>query len=206
MSMTTDAVDELRAAPDDVAVGPDEHSADRPVADGAPSARRRSGIVGRLRAHGALTFGLVAVLALVCLVGWLGVQFYQARQQDTASAHFLQTARQGALNLTTIDWRHADDDVRRIMDGATGEFYDDFQQRSQPFVQVVKQAQSVSVGTVTAAGLESQSTQEAQALVAVSVKTSSSGGSDQPVRAWRMRIAVQKVNDDFKISKVEFVP
>ena len=35
-------------------------------------------------------------------------------------------------------------------------FYDDFHKRAQPFVDVVKQAQSKSVGTVTEAGVESE--------------------------------------------------
>lgn len=151
-------------------------------------------------------FGLVAVLALTALVGWMGWRYHHVHQDQGDGDHFLQAARQGALNLTTIDWRHAEDDVRRIMAGATGDFYDDFAKRSQPFLDVVKQAQSVSVGTVTAAGLESHSSQEAQALVAVSVNTSNTAGANQAPRAWRMRIAVHKVDGQFKVSRVEFVP
>jgi Mce-associated membrane protein len=116
--------------------------------------------------------------------------------------------RQGALNLTTIDFQHADSDVQRILDSATGTFYDDFQKRAQPFVEVVKQAQSKSVGTIAEAGLEPQSitANGAQVLVAVTVKTSNAGAPEQAPRAWRMRITVQKVGDDAKVANVEFVP
>ena len=96
---------------------------------------------------------------------------------------FLQVGRQGALNLTTIDFAEADTDIQRILDSATGTFYDDFSKRSQPFVDVVKQAHSKSVGTVTEAGLESASADQAQVLVAVSVKTSNAGAAEQPARA-----------------------
>ena len=119
---------------------------------------------------------------------------------------FLQVGRQGALNLTTIDWQHADTDVQRILDSATGTFYDDFSKRKQPFIDVVKKAQSKSVGTITQAGLESDSGDEAQVLVAVSVKTSNLGGADQAPRAWRMRITVQKMGDQAKVANVAFVP
>jgi Mce-associated membrane protein len=173
-------------------------------ADAPPDAR--PGTPGRAPTRTVLVFGMAVVLVLAALVCWMGWHFSQARQDRDAGNLFLQTARQGALNLTTVDWRHAEDDVRRIMDGATGEFYDDFAQRSQPFVEVVKKAQSVSVGTVTAAGLESHSSQEAQALVAVSVTTSNSSGPNQPPRSWRMRIAVHKVDGQVKVSRVEFVP
>jgi len=53
--------------------------------------------------------------------------------------------------LTTIDYNEADADVQRILNSTTGSFYDDFSKRSQPFVDVVKQARSKSEGTVTEA-------------------------------------------------------
>lgn len=148
----------------------------------------------------------VVVVALLALAGWLGYQDYRAHQGQAERQRFLDTARQGALNLTTMDWQHADADVRRIMDGATGEFYNDFANRSQPFVDVLKQAKASSVGTVTEAGLESQTAGSAQALVSVAVKTSNTAAAQQVPRAWRMRISVQKVGNQMKVSNVEFVP
>jgi Mce-associated membrane protein len=154
----------------------------------------------------ATIVGLVVVLALGGLVGWLSFRAYQSHQLDTQRKVFLQVGRQGALNLTTIDYQHVDNDVKRILDSATGKFYDDFQQRSQPFTEVVKQVKSKSVGTVTEAGLESESNDEAQVLVAVAVNTTVQGQPEQQPRAWRMRILVQKVGEDTKVSNVEFVP
>jgi Mce-associated membrane protein len=150
--------------------------------------------------------GLVLVVALAALTGWLGYRTYESHNADTQRKMFLQVGRQGALNLTTIDWQQADADVQRILDSATGTFYDDFQKRAQPFTEVVKQAQSKSVGTIAEAGLETATDDEAQVLVAVTVKTSNAGAPDQQPRAWRMRISVQKVGDEAKVSNVEFVP
>lgn len=150
--------------------------------------------------------GLVVVLALAGLTGWTGYRAYKAYQGDKQRALFLQVGRQGAINLTTIDWEHAEADVQRVLDSATGTFYDDFQNRSAPFVEVVKQAQSKSVGTISEAGLESASADEAKVLVAVTVNTSNLGAPQQEPRAWRMRLTVTKVGDDAKVSNVEFVP
>lgn len=151
--------------------------------------------------------GLVLVVVLAGLTGWLGYRAYQSHQADEQRKLFLQVGRQGALNLTTIDWQRADDDVQRVLDSATGTFYDDFQKRAQPFVQVVKQAQSKSVGTIAEAGLESESGDEAKVLVAVTVQTSNAGAPEQQPRAWRMRLTVQKTGEDeAKVSNVEFVP
>lgn len=150
--------------------------------------------------------GLVVVILLAGLAGWTGYRGYQAYQGEKERQLFLQVGRQGALNLTTIDWQNAEADVQRVLDSATGTFYDDFQNRSAPFVQVVKQAQSKSVGTIAEAGLESATRDEAQVLVAVTVTTSNVGAPQQEPRAWRMRLTVQKVNDEAKVSNVEFVP
>jgi Mce-associated membrane protein len=154
----------------------------------------------------ALIAGLVLVLVLAGLTGWTGYNAYKAYQGEKQRQLFLQVGRQGALNLTTIDWEHAEADVQRVLDSATGTFYDDFQNRAAPFVQVVKQAQSKSVGTIADAGLESASGDGAQVLVAVTVKTSNVGAPEQEPRAWRMRLTVQQVGDDAKVSNVEFVP
>jgi Mce-associated membrane protein len=168
--------------------------------DVAPVQRRRSHV------RQALVVGLAVVTALAALVGWLGFRAYQSHTADQQRSLFLQVGRQGAINLTTIDWQHADADVQRILSSATGTFFDDFSKRSQPFINVVKQAQSTSVGTVTEAGLESATANDAQVLVAASVKTSIPNAPEQNPRAWRMRVSVHKLGDDAKVANVEFVP
>jgi Mce-associated membrane protein len=153
----------------------------------------------------ALVSGTVVALVLTALVGWLGFAAYQSHRVQQQRELFIQAGRQGALNLTTIDWQHADSDVQRILDSATGTFRDEFSERRQPFIEVVKKAQSKSVGTITEAGLESESGDEAQLMVAVSVKTASLGAAEQPPGAWRIRISVLKVGNEVKISNVRFV-
>jgi Mce-associated membrane protein len=154
----------------------------------------------------AAVLGLVGVVVLAALIGWFGLHAYQSRQAQVQRELFLQVARQGAVNLTTIDWKQADADVQRILDSATGTFRDGFSERKQPFIDVVKKAQSTSVGTITEAGLESKSGDEAQVLVGVSVKTSNIGAPEQEPHLWRMRISVTKVGNEAKVSDVEFVP
>ena len=154
----------------------------------------------------AAIVGLSIVVALAATVGWLGFRAYQSHQAQVQRQLFLQVGRQCALNLTTIDWEHAEGDVQRVLDSATGQFYDQFSKRKQPFIEVIKKAQSKSVGTITEAGLESDSGDKAQVLVAVSIKTSNLGAEDQSPREWRMRISVEKSGDEVKISNVAFVP
>jgi Mce-associated membrane protein len=205
MSIATDSELPVDGDPLDDEVDVEE-SAPESAADDADSAPADPSTEPVSPVRRATLFGLAVVVALAGLTGWLGFRAHQSQQAQAQRSQFLQVARQGALNLTTIDWQHADADVHRILDGATGEFYDDFAKRSQPFIEVLRQAKATTVGKITEAGLESETPDSAQALVAVSVQTSNSGESDQIPRAWRMRITVQKVRDQVKVSNVGFVP
>ncbi|MGC1806692.1 MAG: Mce protein, partial [Mycobacterium sp.] len=88
----------------------------------------------------ATLVGVVAILASTSVAGWLGYREHQARLAQQQTDLLIRVGRQGALNLTTIDWHHADSDIRRILDSATGAFHDDFSKRSQPFIEVLKKA------------------------------------------------------------------
>lgn len=168
----------------------------------APPRRRIGFPVAR-----AAAVGMVLVVGLGTLCGWLGYRVYREYRVEQSRSMFLEFGKQGAINLTTIDYQRADADVQRILDSATGAFRDDFASRSDALVDVVKQAQSRSSGSVTSAGVESMTADEARVLVALSVVTSNLGGPvQQPPRYWRMRLTVNKVDDGAKISRVDFVP
>ncbi len=153
----------------------------------------------------ATILGLAVVVALAGLCGWLGFRTYQSYTAAQERNLYLQVGRQAALNLTTIDFEHADEDVQRVLDSSTGTFYDDFEARAQSFKEVVKQAKSKSVGTISEAGVETETEDGAEVLVAVTVRTSNAGAAEQEPRAWRMRITVQKVGDEAKVANVRFV-
>ena len=179
----------------------DEEITDEEAKDDEPAAAKARMSHVRL----ATILGLVAVVALAGLCGWLGFRAYESHKAADERNLFLQVGRQAAKNLTTIDFEHADEDVQRVLDSSTGTFYDDFQARAQPFKEVVKQAKSKSVGTIAEAGVESVTEDGAEVLVAVTVKTSNAGAAEQEPRAWRMRITVQKVDDEAKVANVRFV-
>lgn len=203
-----EAVDETNA--EALGVADEAAVADETEANGESEgrfARLRHRFTGRRisRVGSALVAGAVIVAVLAGLTGWLGYRAYQKHEAQTQRDQFVQIARQGAVNLTTISYTEVDADVQRIIDLSTGAFRDDFQQRAKPFIEVVKAAQSKSEGTVTDAGLESQKGNSAEVLVAIAVKSRTSGGEEAP-REWRMRIEVQSVGDEAKVSNVVFVP
>ncbi|WP_046319373.1 hypothetical protein [Mycobacterium sp. UM_Kg1] len=148
---------------------------------------------------------ILSVAALAGAVGWLGYRDHQVHQAQDQRESYVRVARQAAINLTTISYAQADADVQRIIDATTGEFRDDFAARSRPFLDVVRQAQSESEGTVTEAGLESVDGDRAEVLLAVSVRTTIAGTLQPEPRHWRMRISLQGTDEGPKVSNIGFV-
>ena len=111
----------------------EENDADQPKVV-APKRRRLHAPKSPQRQ--ALIVLVLVIGVLTGVAGWLGWQVYQSHRLSQDHAALLQAGRQGALNLTTVDWQHADADVQRILDSATGTFHEDFSMRSKPFVDV----------------------------------------------------------------------
>jgi Mce-associated membrane protein len=167
--------------------------------------KRERAWVSRIRTP--IGVAVAIVVALLASAGWLGFRLHQDHQVQAQRNLYVQVARQTAINLTTINYAEVDADIKRVLDSATGDFHDEFQNRSQPFVEVVKKVQSKTEGTIAEAGLLNYTKDQAQVLVAISVKTSMAAAPpDQEPRRWRMRLTVDKTGDGAKVSKVEFVP
>ncbi|MDT7763344.1 MAG: Mce-associated rane protein [Mycobacterium sp.] len=194
------------------ALASDEPVLTAPNVNKAEPADRAGEVAGHLttnpvkRRRSVLVASLLIVAVLGGLVGYLGYRGHQMQVAARQRELFLSAGRQTAINLTTISYTQAEADVARILDSATGTFHDEFQQRSQPFIDVVKRAQSTSQGSVTAAGLTSIDGDRGQVIVAVSVKTANAGVPGQQPRGWRMRLDIQKVGDTAKVSDVQFIP
>lgn len=201
-----DAVDAEDIDAEDIDV--EDREADEPEAEGAAEPGTRNRVQTWFSTiPGPIAVSVAIIVALVGLGGWLGFRVHQDHQVQVQRNLYVQVARQTAINLTTIDYTEVDADIKRVLDSATGAFHDEFQNRSQPFVEVVKKVQSKSEGTIAEAGLLSYTKDQAQVLVAVAVKTSMAGApADQEPRRWRMRLTVDKTGDGAKVSNVEFVP
>lgn len=148
----------------------------------------------------ALVAGQILVVVMAGLAGWLSFRVYEDHEADARRDLFVQAAREGAVNLTTIDYQHPDADVKRILDSATGSFRSSFSQHWWPLLE-----RSKPVGSVSDVGLESQTGDVGQVLVAMTVKSSKPEHAQQEPQLWRMRITVQKVGDQGKISNVASV-
>jgi Mce-associated membrane protein len=163
----------------------------------------------RLRAPNlavALTIAAVVVIcALLGVSGWMAWHHHNVVQERQRAAAYVATARQGVINLTSLDFNKAKEGVQRVLDSATGEFRDDFQRRAADFESVVKDSKAVTEGSVAAAAVESMNNDSAVVLVLANERiTNIAGAKDQP-RTFRFRVSVVHDGDQLKLSKVEFV-
>ncbi len=151
-----------------------------------------------------------ALLAVVLLVA-VFASFGTVRTNSTASAlpdwqPYVDAGKTVALALTTVDYRTVDRDVQRILDNATGTFYDNFKSKSAEFTQVVLNAQSTSTGTIDEARLDSYDDGVARVFVGLTVTTINAGRPAEAPRQWRLLITVHEIGDSYKASGVEFLP
>ncbi|OMC10877.1 hypothetical protein [Mycobacterium sp. SP-6446] len=149
---------------------------------------------------------IILIVGFGAASGYMVWQHNSATERDQRAARFIAGARQGVINMTSLDFNNAQHDVQRVIDSSTGQFRDDFQQRAKDFTTVVQQSKVVTEGTVNSAALESMDDHSGTVLVSATSKiTNSAGAKDEP-RAWRLRVTVTDDGGQYKMSKVDFVP
>jgi Mce-associated membrane protein len=180
-----------------------------PPAGSTESTRQRlrvpglSGLSGLSRVLAAAA--ILAICGLLGASGWMLWHHHTVLAERQRSAAYVAAARQGVVNLTSLDFNKAKEDVQRVLDSATGEFRDDFQRRADDFASVVKDSKAVTQGSVTASAVESMSKDSAVVLVLANERVTNSAGAKDDPRAFRFRVSVVRDGDQLKISKVEFV-
>jgi Mce-associated membrane protein len=148
---------------------------------------------------------ILAICGLLGASGWMLWHHHTVLAERQRSAAYIAAAKQGVINLTSLDFNKAKEDVQRVLDSATGEFRDDFQRRADDFASVVKDSKAVTQGSVAATAVESMGKDSAVVLVLANERVTNSAGAKDDPRAFRFRVSVVRDGDQLKISKVEFV-
>lgn len=198
---TPEATETTKAAePAEEAASPSTPTESTPRRLRVPRVARLSGLGMPLAAA-----TIVAICALLGASGWMLWHHHTVVAERQRSAAYVAAARQGVINLTSLDFNNAKEDVQRVLDSATGEFKDDFQRRADDFASVVKDSKAVTQGSVRATAVESMSKDSAVVLVLANERITNSAGAKDDPRAFRFRATVVRDGDQLKISKVEYV-
>ena len=153
--------------------------------------------------------GVLAVLAIGALVTasvMMIVHHRDVQAQQRRAAEFEAAARQGVVTLMSLDYNHAAEAVKRIIENSTGDFKKDFENESENFIKTAQESKAVTEASVTAAAVESMTENDAVVLLAATSKVTNAAGARQEPRNWRLVVNLTREADQIKVSKVEFVP
>lgn len=149
---------------------------------------------------------LIVIAGLLGASGWMIWQHRQAEHRQQLAAEYTAAARQTVVTLMSLDFNHAQDAVKNILDNSTGEFREDFEAQSKDFVKLAQDAKVVTEANVTGAAVDTMTDNDAVVLVAVNTQVTNTTGANKQPRPWRVAVNMVREGDQIKLSKVEFVP
>jgi len=188
------------AEPAEDAPAVEEAAAGDAVADEEPAGPGRR---GRL-----LAWALLLVLAAVLVAGGLlGRHWYDQRQLADARSQALAAARQECVNFVSISAAGVDSDLKRIADGATGQFKDEFTQDTAQVKAAVVQNKVDSHGSVLRAGVVSADRRSAVVLVAVDATVKNSSAPDGRLSHYRIQVNMARdaASGRWLVAQLQFV-
>ncbi|MFN2522115.1 MAG: hypothetical protein ABR614_02205 [Mycobacteriales bacterium] len=146
---------------------------------------------------------LLLALAAGALVGALKLREYA--DKDNARAAALIAARTDALNLTSIDAKAIDQDLQRVLEGATGGFKTDFSQRSKDLKTVLTENEVSAEGKVLEAALVRADQDTATALVVVDSNVKNKAAPAGRSNTYRMQLDLERHGGRWLTSALQFV-
>ena len=150
---------------------------------------------------GLLVIAAIA-LAAVAVTGWV-----HASDRYT-DADYERAASQRLAVLLSPDHRDPAQ-VRRILAGATGTFYDEFAQSADAYTTFVRANGTVTESSIDGTGVAGRSGEAASVLVAATVTFDSGpkpAHSSDVVRRFRLRVLVEPDDGVLKLGAVQYLP
>lgn len=163
----------------------------------------------RLPPREAILAGVAAALiaGLLAATGLMLWGHRQAADERQRNAEFAAAARQGVVNLMAIDYTTAEDSVKRVLDGSTGTFRDNFAETAQDFATALREEKVVTTAVVNDVAVETMTADSAVVLVSATSRREGSAApkDQQQPRVWRVVVTLERDAGQIKMSGVEFV-
>lgn len=179
-----------------------------PAVDADPAAEpaRAGGPASVWRTVGVVVAALLTA-GLLTITGLMAWQHRQHTEQRQRAAEYAAAARQGVINLMSIDYATAQDSVQRVLDGSTGRFRANFADTAEDFVKALQDEKIVTKATVNDAAVESMTADSAVVLVSATSRREGPKAppDQQQPRMWRIVLNLERDGDQIKMSGVEFV-
>ncbi|WP_142391476.1 hypothetical protein [Mycobacterium sp. ENV421] len=154
----------------------------------------------------AASITVLAILGLLSVTGYMVWKHRDAEAQRHRTAEFSAAARQGVVNLMSMDFNQAKESVQRVIDDSTGKFKANFQDGADDLIKAMQQSKVVTKVTVNDTAVESMDKDSATVLVAATSQRTGPDApkEDQQPRVWRVVVSLERDGDQLKVSDVEF--
>lgn len=192
----TDTAD---AAPEDE-TGVSESESDETTAEavGVPS----SGRLRRRVVSALVGVALVAALGLSVFLGW---RLKQLDDTAAAGSAALEAARNYTVALTTLDAQDIDKNYRQALDGATGEFKDEYSQGSAQLRQILIDNKATGKGIVIDSAVKSATKSKVEVLLFVDQSITNAVNPSPRIDRNRVQMTMELVDNHWLASKVEIL-
>ncbi|RYJ05077.1 MAG: hypothetical protein EON52_13465 [Actinomycetales bacterium] len=147
---------------------------------------------------GLLVAGLVAVIVVV-------VRGNDDDSSGPADAGALVVARQEALNFFTIDYRHPEEDVAKVLELATGAFKDEYAAKQAQLIAQIKKEKVVTTASVPEGGVAVEFLHGNEARILVAVDVDQASGAKVFANRNRARIVLNVVDGRWLVTAVNQV-
>jgi Mce-associated membrane protein len=195
-------------SPNDAAVdgdiASDVESTEVESTDGTPADDRGRSRGNRWRRRATVLVGVAAVAALG-LSGFLGWRLKQVDDTAAAGNAALAAARDYAVVLTTLDTNDIDRSYRQALDGATGEFKDEYSQGSAQLRQILIDNRAMGTGLVVDAAIKSATKTRVEVLLFVDQSITNAVNPSPRIDRNRVQITMELVDNRWLASKVDII-
>jgi Mce-associated membrane protein len=149
--------------------------------------------------------GILAAV-LLALVAWSTVLVLDRRHRNDLDQGAVEVARQQAKNFFSLDYRHADEDIKALLDLATDDFKAKYAVKQDKLVAAIVKNKVVETAKVPedGAAVEYLSGDRAQVLVAVDVTVASGSRGSESTRP-RTRIKLSRIDGEWLVSDIDQV-
>jgi Mce-associated membrane protein len=154
---------------------------------------------------GVWTLGVV-IAVLVVAAGVLGQRIWSAERDEDRRAAALQSARQTAINMQTLDHKNLQKDIDRVTGGMTGTAKDQWATLAKTLADTVSKTKTASSVQTARAGLVSMDRDSAEVIVWVSaISTNEKVPQGMPMTG-RWDFELTRDGDRWLVSKLGVVP
>lgn len=168
---------------------------------GAAAPARGTGLT-RTRLLAAAT--VLAICALAACAGAMLWNIQAAQARADLAAEYQAIARQGVVNLMSLDYNDAEASVARVLDASTGKFHEEYAGQADLLIKGLERSKVVTTVTVGATAVESMDADSAVVLVSARSEATNAKDGRQEPELFRLAVHLGRDGDQMKVSDLEF--